>query len=251
MNQENIINPNLLELFENYFNKRLSQFEAEEFNNRLASDPEFKAVFESFLLSRAAINEKIEISLKHDLKKWKSEVNNKPETRIFTLSRIRVAIAASVIGLISLTAYQNYSLNKFINEKIEDNLSMDMASRSGDQNRVDKIISEYKNDKTKLLTELEKFSVLDPEYGYAQKYLGYKAVHDGNCNNTQKYLNNAMLNKQDVSLAVILCHIKCKQYDAEFEKELNSILADPEHNYYKVALDIKNKMSSIWWKLLK
>ena len=110
--------------------------------------------------------------------------------------------------MVSLVAIQNYKLNKFIDEKIVVGLDLAEATRSIEQSRVGKIISDYAKDKAKQLSELEKISVSDPEYYEAQKYLGQNSVLNGDCTNTKKYLINSKASQQDVSLAVILCHLK-------------------------------------------
>ncbi len=251
MNQENFINSNLIEQFENYYHNTLSDTEAREFKKRLSAENDLKDAYEAYLLSRDAINEKIETSLRKDLKEWESVKTRKPETKVFTLSRLRAAMAACTIGLVCLTVFQNYKLNNFIDDKINTGLNLYADIRGEQQSKVDKIFSENSKDKSKLLSELEQISALDPEYDKAQKYLGIIAIQNGDCDNTKKYLNIAKVSQEEVSLAVVFCHLKSKKYDDEFETELNRILADPHHNNYNIALDIKNKMSSIWWKLLK
>lgn len=251
MNQENQINPDLLDQFENFYAQRLSAEAIAEFNHQLSQDSDFKAAYEGYLLSREAINEKIESSLRQDLKNWQTQKSEKNRPRIYNLSKWSTAIAACFIGMVSLVAIQNYKLNKFIDEKIVVGLDLAEATRSIEQSRVGKIISDYAKDKAKQLSELEKISVSDPEYYEAQKYLGQNSVLNGDCTNTKKYLINSKAGQQEVSLAVILCHLKGNQYDEEFETELNAILSDPGHNNYKMALEIKQKMSSIWWKILK
>lgn len=251
MNQENQINPDLLDQFENFYGQRLTAEAMADFNHRLSHDTDFKAAYEGYLLSREAINEKIESSLRQDLKNWQNQNSEKTRPRIYYLSRWRAAIAACLIGLVSLVAIKNYKLNKFIDEKIVVGLDLAEATRSIEQSRVGKIISDYAKDKAKQLSELEKISVSDPDYYEAQKYLGQNSVLNGDCTNTKKYLINSKASQQDVSLAVILCHLKGNQYDEEFETELNAILSDRGHNNYKMALEIKQKMSSIWWKILK
>ena len=251
MNQENFINPSLLEEFERYFKHSLSDTEARDFEKRLSVENDLKHAYEAYLLSRDAINEKIEIGLRKELKEWQSIKSSKPKTRIFTLYRWRAAVAACTLGFVCLSVFQNYKLNNFIDEKIETGLDLYAATRGEAQTKVEKIISANSKDKLKLLSELAQIPVLDPEYGKAQKYLGNNAISNGDCENAKKYLNNVKASQDDLSLAVILCHLKSNEYDEEFETELKSILSDPQNNNYKIGLDIKNKMSSIWWKLLK
>lgn len=255
MNQSNQLSPELIKLFEDYYHNKLSAEQKTTFESNLNSDKTLNLTYLAYLQSREVINEKIESTLRVDLNKWKNEVP-KPKVKTISLSYWKSAIAASMIGMISLVAYQDYKINNFIDTQISENLSLyEGATRGENVSNVEKIIADFNQNHNKAfaISELNKITSNNAEYGNAQKKLGYIYVRDGDCKNTQKCLANAYgnNNNDELTLAMILCQIKCNKIDDSMLRNLNAMAADSTNLNHQIASTIQKKISGFWWKLLR
>lgn len=253
MNQENLITPATLDLFESYFHKKLSDAQMSEVQSRLKSDEAFGKLYQSYLTSREVINDKIASGLRQDLKQWAADQSNqKIKSKVIHLGLWKKLAAACVLGLISLTVFQSNSNDRFIDDQIEKNFAVNYTR--GDEVDVARIMIEWgrTKDENKAVNELTQIAPESSEYKKAQSALGYLSIKKGDFQNTLNHLEKANKLNQELRIYTgLLCKMKSNQIDQDFFKDLNQLLEDPKSDYYTHALDIKDKVNSFWWKLLR
>ncbi|MEP7269388.1 MAG: hypothetical protein ABI844_17335 [Saprospiraceae bacterium] len=239
-----------IDQFEKYTLAKMSLEERQAFETKLLQSPEFHSSFDAFLISRDVINEKIEAGLRDTLKQWQSE--SKAEPKIVQLSWLKYAAAASIIAVISLVTFQNYRINKIVDSMIATNLPLSETTRGEQQDKISKILADHENKAQDAILELKKIDSMDQNYGKAQSVLAKFYIRQGNCVETLKsYANAHDYGINDVTLGILLCQMKCNKPDADFQKRLDSILADSNNNDYQAAKKINEQVNGFWWKLLR
>lgn len=272
MNNLNL-NETTLDLFESYTKNQLNEKEKASFNEQLAQDPSFNSNFQSFLLSKAVINEKIEASLRDQMKQWGqgyvpnhatdgSNIVEIPHTshKVKKMNWSRWAAAASFLFLLVSGTIQYNNINKFPQEQLNEQVALvyevprSEANVSSSRININKIISSLgtKRDKQSLekaISELSAGNSLDENYKTAQKFIGELYTHLGNWAMAEKAFQNSNASEDLKQRSHLLAMLKSKDTGPEFQKKLDDLINNPNSSNNEIANKLKRKTNSFWWKI--
>ena len=214
----------LIELFEAYLSKELDTEAVTAFENRLESYPDFKSDFELYTAINTSLSYRInaveeENKLRNSLHKIQKSTTISKQPKVISLFNIRsIAIAASVILLVTLSVYKFNSKPNFEDFAQYDNLSLVVR---GDDETQKKMLEKYFNAKQFAKT-LPLFEDLLKDNPNDNKLLLYKAlalVETGNTVDAFPIFNQLIasdntLYKDNALWYKSLAYLKLKDYKA-------------------------------------
>lgn len=271
MNDLNL-NDTTLDLFDSYTKNQLNEKEKAAFNERLAQDSSFNSTFQSFLISRDVINEKIEASLREQMKQWnadrrdsiENEGTNKVEfvkpTGIKKLDWTKYAAAASVLILLSIGILQYRSTKSFPGKLINEQLPLEVyATREANQASssidVDQMVKELLNKPSnenyqKVKTALADLSPSDPNYSNAQDLLIKVAVRTNDKDLANQALKNSKSVAEKTMFIELLFMLQAKTPRNALNEKINEYMKNYSTGSYSDEVKkIQNRINSISWRL--
>lgn len=266
------LNETTLDLFEQYARNQLNEQDLAAFKLKLNQDHEFNVSYQTFLTSKAIINEKIEDSLREKMKEWNAnsithekiepeKIIQLPakEINVRRMNWSRWTAAASV--LLIFTVGYNYKVNhgdldNTINEQLAFNPVSTRSSGLVPPNTVDldKIISdlEVSHDQIaleKAVIELIQIKPTDPNQNLGYRLLGNVYTRLGKEELAVEALKKSNAERDLIELSKIFCQLKNKKHDPELQQKLDIMLENTNGAYHEIFQSLKKKTNSFMWRL--
>ncbi len=226
-----------LDRIEQYISDKLKSDEKMLFEANLASDPSLHQLYQESITLRDVVDQKIESSLRSKMRIWAKVTEPTKVIQFKPVRFIKYAVAASLIGLVSLTVLK-YNQTQNIANTIENDVVYS-PTRSIDSNFDDNKIEEDQK-----IRELENTPTRE---SYNKLYRIY--IHKGNLEKSLSALNKLGNENSDLEqVTAIICDFKNGQTNAAFHQRLNTLLK--RHTLYDSTLsNIKYTSEGFWWKL--
>lgn len=220
----------MFDLFEDYLNNNLDEQARNDFEKKLDQSEEWKNQFEKYKVVHFAIESSVEDDLKNSFSKIDAE-------RRQGGSYNKYWILASIIAGLLIVGFSILKLTNDINpSQIAQEYSVDdplQVTRGIEPTPKDSLVQQQ------YLTFINSAKDLMKENKYEEARLELEKIT----------LNSPLAEENKEWMKALTYYLQNGRTDPEFQRILNSILDNPKHNCYNLAVDMDSKVNSFWGRL--
>ena len=220
---------------EEYLSGSMNASEQQDFESQLKSNPEFKKAFDEYQFIADALEFEAEEDIKAQLKKIDEEEELKEATTKTSFNK-KWIIATAIVGLLIILLS--------IWKQMSDIKPQQIAQEYGVESHIDKYRSlaseeQFSEQEKEYITKMREASALLDQQKFDEAREVYNSLTD-----------EISIIRENKEWAIAMSHyLESGRKNEVFQKILDSILLNPEHNCYKQAVQVEAEVNSFWGRL--